>query len=75
MLPEGQTCKTDDEIKAYMGQLQSIFNSNKNHSLMGQLQLILYIKTNYIENNDIDDPLKSHFIVVESQVLNTSTVK
>ena len=42
LLSEGQICKTNDEIEAYMS----------------QLQLILYIKTNYIENNDIDDPLK-----------------
>ena len=39
---------------------------------MGQLQLILYIKTNYIENNDIDDPLKSHFINAESYILDTN---
>ena len=36
---------------------------------MSQLQFIIYIKTNYIENSDIDNPLKSHFITAESKIL------
>ena len=32
ILPEGQICKTDDEIEAYMS----------------QMQFVTYVKTNYI---------------------------
>ena len=55
ILPEGQICKTDDEIEAYMS----------------QMQFVTYVKTNYIQNSDIDDPIKSHFLIAESYVLDT----